>query len=579
MSITGTDVIRLVGLGGVGRHGVLPEERRDGQLFKVDLLMHVDTRAAAAGDDLAQTVNYAEVASDVVGLIEGEPVNLVETLAARIADAVLARSAVQGVEVTVHKPEAPVGVPFDDVQVTIVRGAEQAPPVPAAAPAPVAAEPVVAAPAVAAPVVEPEPDEGVPAVAEAEPEPQEPPTDLDAEPAEPVEVVLGLGGNVGDVRATLRQAIDDLAAAEVLEVIAVAPLAKTAAVLQPDAVSQPDYLNTVVVARTGASPRALLALAQQVEAAHGRVREQRWGERTLDVDIITYGSISSPDPDLSLPHPRANERAFVLVPWAHLDPDAFLPGLGGGPVAVLADTAPDREGVRWLALDWYEQRAPRPAAPVAASAAEDRDPEPEVEDVSTSRVDTGSAAAAVAAEVAPESHSPYARPAAPEPAPEPVPDPQPAPVPQPQPEPLPESDPVPAAAPEPAPAAEPDPEPDPEPEPDPDPDPTPASQVEPDARHVPASEARFAPPVAPAPVPPAAPAPEPAPHPEPEAAPRVTAAPEPQPAPQPEQAAPPVAPAPEPQPSAPWEQPEQQEPSPTRIRPRWEPIRREDSEE
>ena len=120
--LQGLDVIRLIGLGGVGRHGVLDEERRDGQTFLADVLMHVDTREAAASDDLTATVNYAEVARGVVDVLEGEPVNLIETLAARIADVALAQPRVVEVEVTVHKPEAPVGVPFTDVQVTIRRG-------------------------------------------------------------------------------------------------------------------------------------------------------------------------------------------------------------------------------------------------------------------------------------------------------------------------------------------------------------------------------------------------------------------------------------------------------------------------
>lgn len=115
------DRISVSGIVARGFHGVLEQERREGQTFLVDVSLGVDTRAAAASDDLALTVDYSAVAGHVVGLIEGQPVDLVETLAQRIADACLAFDLVTAVEVTVHKPEAPVGVEFGDVTVTIVR--------------------------------------------------------------------------------------------------------------------------------------------------------------------------------------------------------------------------------------------------------------------------------------------------------------------------------------------------------------------------------------------------------------------------------------------------------------------------
>ena len=102
-------------------HGVFEFERREGQTFVVDVVLGVDTRRAAQTDDLADTVDYGGVGSDVVAAIEGEPLDLIEGLAQRIADACLARDGVEAVEVTVHKPQAPVGVPFGDVAVTISR--------------------------------------------------------------------------------------------------------------------------------------------------------------------------------------------------------------------------------------------------------------------------------------------------------------------------------------------------------------------------------------------------------------------------------------------------------------------------
>jgi dihydroneopterin aldolase len=115
------DQIRLLGLRAVGHHGVLAHERAEGQAFGADVVMHLDTRAAARTDDLAATVSYAEVADDVVAVLAGEPVDLVETLAERIARVVLAHPAVQVVDVTVHKPHAPLAVDFDDVELRIRR--------------------------------------------------------------------------------------------------------------------------------------------------------------------------------------------------------------------------------------------------------------------------------------------------------------------------------------------------------------------------------------------------------------------------------------------------------------------------
>ena len=116
-----TDRIALRGLRAVGHHGVYAEERANGQPFVVDVVLEVDTRAAAASDDVTHTVHYGELAERVVAVVEGEPVNLIETLAQRIADVCLEDKRVAAVEVTVHKPEAPVGVEFSDVAVSIVR--------------------------------------------------------------------------------------------------------------------------------------------------------------------------------------------------------------------------------------------------------------------------------------------------------------------------------------------------------------------------------------------------------------------------------------------------------------------------
>ena len=115
------DRVALRGLRGFGRHGVLPSERANGQPFLVDVDLGLDTRRAAKSDDLTDTVDYAGLADRVVALVEGEPVNLIETLAERIAAMCLEPEGVEQVQVTVHKPEAPVSVAFEDVSVTIMR--------------------------------------------------------------------------------------------------------------------------------------------------------------------------------------------------------------------------------------------------------------------------------------------------------------------------------------------------------------------------------------------------------------------------------------------------------------------------
>lgn len=115
------DRVELRGLRATGRHGVLAHETALGQPFVVDLTLHLDTSAAAARDDLALTVDYGTLAEQVVAVLTGQPVQLIETLAQRIADVALQPARVHAVDVSVHKPEAPISVPFDDVVVTIHR--------------------------------------------------------------------------------------------------------------------------------------------------------------------------------------------------------------------------------------------------------------------------------------------------------------------------------------------------------------------------------------------------------------------------------------------------------------------------
>ena len=119
--MSGTDSIELRGLRGHGHHGVYADERAAGQPFVVDVTLSLDLTDAGRSDDVADTVHYGELAKHVVAVVEGESVQLIETLAERIAGACLAYDRVDRVQVTVHKPQAPIEVPFDDVAVTIER--------------------------------------------------------------------------------------------------------------------------------------------------------------------------------------------------------------------------------------------------------------------------------------------------------------------------------------------------------------------------------------------------------------------------------------------------------------------------
>jgi 2-amino-4-hydroxy-6-hydroxymethyldihydropteridine diphosphokinase len=154
--------------------------------------------------------------------------------------------------------------------------------------------------------------------------------------------VLSVGSNLGDRLGTLQGCVQAIGRLPDTDVLAISPVYETSPVGGPP---QPDYLNAVLIAATGLPPRELLSATQRIEAAFGRVRAERFGPRTLDVDIISYQGQLSDDPELTLPHPRAHERAFVLVPWHDADPAAELPGRGA--VGRLLDGL-DRGGVRPL---------------------------------------------------------------------------------------------------------------------------------------------------------------------------------------------------------------------------------------
>lgn len=295
-SLQTADSITLTGLKVYGYHGVFDFERREGQDFIIDVTLHTSTRAAAASDALIDTADYGTLAEDIAAIIAGEPLNLIETLAERIAEHCLTVAA--SATVTVHKPAAPVPVAFDDVSVTITRPAPEA-------------------------------------------------------PAGSLQAVLGLGANLGQPLEALRAALSALDAHPDISVDA----ASTAFATKPvGGIDQPDFTNAVAIVTTELSPLQLLGVCQGIELAHGRTREIRWGPRTLDIDLIrcsrpgalddAAAEITCETGQLVLPHPRAAERAFVLAPWAQLRPAATVTTASGTVPITTALTRADDGGLR-----------------------------------------------------------------------------------------------------------------------------------------------------------------------------------------------------------------------------------------
>lgn len=446
------DCINLRGIKAYGTHGLLPEEKVTPQLFVVDADLYVDLAPAALTDRLSETVDYSFAAQVIVQEIQGQHRDLIETLIARIAQRLLDIPLVNVVHVTLHKPDAPLGVEKQDVALNIWRGLENLGSADELLPETQAISTLdltdldLYAPGGAA---ESFGGAGLAAVGEdagmvargetggnlgpgskldlagspaaggdlevsgrgaadnsseannasavassggtgsekdSDPDPlpagltgelagdqvsdrsgsQKQPTGipgeapagdgsiLDCVPVSPRQAIIALGGNLEDVVGTFRQALKALLGVEGVGIVEVSPLIRSQAVLHLDQAPQPDYLNAVVQVKTVLSPRQLLHQMQQIEDALGRTRDERWGARTLDLDLITYQGVQVSEPDLTLPHPRAHQRAFVLLPWSLIEPAAVLPG--HGEVVVLADYAPDREGIKEVFLDWQTSK-------------------------------------------------------------------------------------------------------------------------------------------------------------------------------------------------------------------------------
>ncbi|WP_062379544.1 2-amino-4-hydroxy-6-hydroxymethyldihydropteridine diphosphokinase [Demequina pelophila] len=317
------DQIFVTGVRVQGTHGVYAREKESGQLFLADVVAHVSTQRAAATDSLAATVNYSDIADRTAEILGGDSADLLETVAEHVAEAILEMPGVECVDVVIHKPQAPLHVEFGDVMVKIRRDYRSAG--------------LWSGKRIGSSAV-PARDAYTGVLQSDDP--------LDQQPLQPVVAYLGLGGNVGDVDTTFREALWELHKIPGIAVRRSSSLFRTAPVGGPE---QPDFLNAVVEVQTALAPRELLAACQGVEMLHGRERLVENGPRTIDIDILAYADLEAAADDLTIPHPRAAERAFVLAPWTTLAPDARIPGAGRvGDLAALVDS----EGVALVAARW-----------------------------------------------------------------------------------------------------------------------------------------------------------------------------------------------------------------------------------
>lgn len=299
-------------------HGVNPEEKADGQKFILDITLHADLSAAMASDDLADTVNYAAVRKAVQRVMTGEKYDLIEHTAARVADAILADfPQVAKAEVLLKKPDAPMNAVFDYVAVEVIRTREDAP-------VPEKTEQPVTAPS--SPDWEAE---------EADLDDGQPLTEDDSALGKGKKLLkklagpgyqqayIALGTNMGDKGENLNRAVWALASIPGVKVSALSRVYETKPV---GFVKQDNFYNAVIRVETTLSPRALLGACLGVEAGMGRVRGRKNGPRVIDLDLLLYEGKVINSEELTLPHPRMEERAFVLSPLCDILQDPYYLG-------------------------------------------------------------------------------------------------------------------------------------------------------------------------------------------------------------------------------------------------------------
>ena len=248
------DKITLQGIEFFGYHGVLQSEKELGQSFSVDCELYFD--ASLCNDDLNKTVNYADVACEIVSFCKQNRYDLLETLADSLAkDILLKYSVINELNLTIHKPHAPIPTTFDDVSLTVTRGWHTC--------------------------------------------------------------YLAIGSNLGDREKNLDTVWSEIEKNPYIKGVCKSDYIET----EPYGVEdQPDFLNGAIKISTILTPRELLKFCNDTEMLCGRVRTRRWGERTLDVDILMYDNEVIFTDELKIPHPEMHKRVFVLQPLAQIEP-------------------------------------------------------------------------------------------------------------------------------------------------------------------------------------------------------------------------------------------------------------------
>jgi dihydroneopterin aldolase/2-amino-4-hydroxy-6-hydroxymethyldihydropteridine diphosphokinase len=264
------DAIEIRGLVVTTVVGVLPHERSIAQPVGIDLKLFVNLRDAGRTDDLTDTADYGHVAETVAAVVREAKDQLLERLAERVAETLVAIDGVEACEVAISKLRPPIPEQLDSTAVRIHRQRR----------------------------------------------------DYEIIDRDPHLAIIALGSSLGDREAYLRLAVTSLPSVQAMS-----------QVFETDPVGGPDdqgpYLNMVVAVHTTLDPYALLRRCRQIEAEALRQRVVHWGPRTLDVDVLFYDDITIDDPLLTIPHPRFAERRFVLAPLAEVAPERCPPNWDG----------------------------------------------------------------------------------------------------------------------------------------------------------------------------------------------------------------------------------------------------------